>query len=336
MKRYPAVAVALISVLVMGGCTSRVTDEQELRGFIAATEKLSRRFVYLTDDDEVKTQIRGSVEDDLRSQVLWSEDEAEILERVVSEDAMAVKVTKPDRFESLRTGALVGGSLIVTDVLRTGGWVLDPGGAPPLVTRTDNARANLVGQDPMQDSINIFKYAKRAIDEAGSVIEFNENSLTYRPDLDPFEKPNRSLGIKRYDLVRVPLPGKSARNQLLPGPGSFRKMSWYIKDGKVIKIVEQIDIESHEDFVEARVKKDPRKAYLLDMEKGVKAGGGRTPVIERQMSIAFTNLGAVVKVTMPSDALTASLAGLFGGGGPALPEPGDQGQTPTDTATPAS
>ncbi|MEO7804088.1 MAG: hypothetical protein ABIS18_06810 [Actinomycetota bacterium] len=309
MRRTVALLV-LLSLFTAGCGTRDLTPEEKLRKFLDSTEEVSRKFTYSTKVAGKKTSVDGEIQDDFRNHAQLSLEGALILERIVSDDALAVRIVDASKVPGL-DGATVGGSVIIGDALRAGRWVLDPTGAPPLIAaRAVDPRAPSVGADPVQDSIKIFTYAVRSMDEALGVIEFNENSPNYRPDLDPFDKPNEQLGIKRFDLIRVPLPGRNSRSQILPGVGSFRKMSFYVRDGKVVKIVEKIDIRSHEEFEKART--DDRKKYLLEIRDAVLAGKSPTPVVVREMSTVFTDLAKDVLVMLPTDALTTSLKFLFG------------------------
>ncbi|HVF12190.1 MAG TPA: hypothetical protein VNA87_03800, partial [Actinomycetota bacterium] len=228
MKKLVAFILPLI--MILSACGSRdETDEQELKRYLSLTEKASRAFEYeAVEDGRIKTTVGGEIEDDLRNSLIWSEDGQQILERRIIDDALAVRVITPAKLEVLASGP-VGGSIIVGDALRSGRWVLDPGGAPPIVSRTSDPRRRTVGLDPPSDAVDIFKYLRRSIEESLGVFEFNKDSPNYRPDLDPFPHPQSSLGIKRFDLFRTTLPGRSSGGQRLPGVGAFRKMSFYVR-----------------------------------------------------------------------------------------------------------
>ena len=131
-------------------------------------------------------------------------------------------------------------------------WVLDSAGAPSAFATA--ATDQTLGDDPIADARAVFAYVDRAIDEAVRVVEFNPESLEYRKDEDPFETPKDGSGVARYDFERANLPKASqtggGANQVTPDARHFRKMSVYVKDKRIIRVVEKIDVESRLDDLE--------------------------------------------------------------------------------------
>lgn len=309
MRRFLSV---LILLAIFGpGCTRDQSDNQELQDAMDDTRNLSRRLEYESIQDGITTKVDGEVQDTLRNRLLWREDGTEVLERVVIDDSVAVRIINPSKVPAL-TPTTVGGSVLVADALKQSRWVLDPSGAPPLLPpKRREEGANLIGTDPLRESIDLFHYFDSAIEAANGVVELNPDSLEYRADLDPFPHPKFDIGMKRYDLNRVPLPPRSNRQQPLPLVGSFRKMSFYVLDGKIVKVLEKIDVRGHEDFLAAR--EDKNKAWKLAMMQAVLEGRTDPPFKERDMAVQFKDLGEPIKLESPPEALLASLGGLFSG-----------------------
>lgn len=320
------IAIAIVGmILFLPGCTKELEPEQKLLKYLTATQDSPRSFLYT---ESPKTSIReltsdlngarehftvtGKVEDDLRVSAKLRVGEVEVLEQTISEDTLAVRVVDPSKVPGLGGGP-VGGSMIVGDALRSGKWVLDYAGAPPLIAQRTREGAIKVGEKPLLDAVYVFQYFRRAIDEAQSVELFNKDLVTYDPREDPFPQPKEEAGEQRYDLAAPPLPRRSARGTAsgLPGASNFRKMVFYVKGGKVIEVREEIEYENHRDFRRALEGRGPK--YPLTLLAAVRAGKGREPVRVRTMSYRASNIGdEKLKVTLPTDFLAANLAGTFG------------------------
>jgi hypothetical protein len=175
----------------------------------------------------------------------------------------------------------------------------------------------------------VFAYVERAINEAVRVIEFNEESLEYREDEDPFAKPESGSGVERYDLDRPKLPKASetgtGANQVIPDTRHFRKMSVYVKDERIIKVVEKIDVESRledlEKIYDTKFPKDFSQSDLaiiaIEALNAIRTGQGQDPIRLRDMEYSLKDLGTDVKVDMPADTMKAGLALLQNRGRPA-------------------
>lgn len=170
-----------------------------------------------------------------------------------------------------------------------------------------------MGRNFILDAAYIFQYVGRAIDEGQDVWKFNEDDFVYKPSEDPFDKPNKSIGEDRYDVLASPLPRRSERGQetALPTTAHFRKLSFYVRGGQVVRIEERIDFESHPDFLKAKRGEGPD--YHLRLLEAVREGGTREPLRLRRMTYRFDKLGNLVKIALPEGALQAGLDNVLEG-----------------------
>ena len=125
--------------------------------------------------------------------------------------------------------------------------MLDPTGAPSLLPSATEHHP--LGADPVFDALTVFRYVEQAIRGAQRVHEFNADALDYKPKDDPFPKPKKHSGVVRFDFDRPRLPRpqdvtSGSVNQAIPAANQFRKMAVYVKDGRVIQVLEQMDVVS--------------------------------------------------------------------------------------------
>ena len=212
------------------------------------------------------------------------------------------------------------------EILTSRRWVLDSAGAPSAFGGATTDRT--LGDDPIADARAVFAYVDRAINEAVRVVEFNPESLEYRKDEDPFETPKERSGVTRYDLERPKLPKASetgtGSNQVTPDARHFRKMSVYVKDKRIIKVLEKIDVESRLDdlanIYDTKFPTDRPKAEVaaiaVEALNVIRTGQGQDPIRLRDMEFSLKDLGTDVKVDMPTDTMKASLALLQNRGRP--------------------
>ena len=219
------------------------------------------------------------------------------------------------------------GEPAAAEILASRRWVLDPAGAPSAFATANTDQT--LGDDPIADARAVFAYVERAIDEAVRVVEWNPESLEYRKDEDPFETPKDGSGVTRYDFERPNLPKASqtgtGANQVTPDTRHFRKMSVYVKDKRIIRVVEKIDVESRLDDLEkiydTKFPKDRSDAEVaaiaVEALNVIRTGQGQDPIRMRDMEFSLKDLGTDVKVDMPADTMKASLALLQNRGRPA-------------------
>jgi hypothetical protein len=159
-------------------------------------------------------------------------------------------------------------------------------------------------------------------------VEWNPESLEYRKDEDPFETPKDGSGVTRYDFEGPKLPKASqtgsGSNQVTPDTRHFRKMSVYVKDKRIIKVVEKIDVESRLDDLEkiydTKFLTDRPKAEVaaiaVEALNVIRTGQGQDPIRMRDMEYSLKDLGTAVKVDMPADPIKGSAALLQNRGRP--------------------
>jgi hypothetical protein len=356
-RRMLMSGLLVVTAFGLSGCKSATDAEKRLREALRNTEKLSNTFLYTeTVYDKAgkhETDVRGLVEDDFRYKARVAIDGKPVVDEVVSDDALAVRFLDPasmDRFlrkptKAKQSGSGVGGGSAqepsadgggssstpgepaAAEVLATRRWVLDPAGAPSAFATANTDQT--IGDDPIADSRAVFAYVDRAINEAVRVVEWNPESLEYRKDEDPFETPKARSGVTRYDFQRPNLPKASQTgsgvNQVTPDTRHFRKMSVYVKDKRIIRIVEKIDVESRLDDLEkiydTKFPKDrsPAEVAAIAVEalNVIRTGQGQDPIRMRDMEFSLKDLGTDVKVDMPTETTKGSLALLANRGRPA-------------------
>ena len=102
-------------------------------------------------------------------------------------------------------------------------------------------------------------------------------------------------------------------------------MSVYVKDKRIIRVVEKIDVESRLDDLEkiydTKFPKDrsPAEVAAIAVEalNVIRTGQGQDPIRMREMEFSLKDLGTDVKVDMPTDTTKGSLALLENRGRPA-------------------
>lgn len=245
-------ALALLAV-IGAACAKKDSDSEEVRVLLDETLLEAHRFLYTeTTPDGTVTTVQGIVEDDFRYQARMLRDGDPILDRVVSDDTVAVRFIEPKTLAQFVDKDMSGlvetdtdlEGVTVFDALQARRWVVDQGGAPPQLVSVD--AASDPGVDPVFDALRQIDRARQAtLATAVGFVEYSEDSigLVYRADEDPFPIPESGSGVKRFDLVQPPFPSASeAENGRLPGEGVFRKMVVYVKDGRVIRVMEDIGL----------------------------------------------------------------------------------------------
>ena len=347
-RRIGLCGLLVVTALGLSGCRGATDAEKRLREALRNTEKLSNTFLYKETvhgrAGAHETDVRGLVEDDFRYKARVALDGKPVLDEVVSDDAIAVRFLEPGamtRFlrkstTARQSGSGVGGSApapepaadaggdappgepSAAEVLTTRRWLLDPAGAPAAFASADTDQK--LGDDPIADARAVFAYVERAIGQAVRIVEFNPESLDYRRDEDPFETPKDGSGVIRYDFERPNLPKASetgsGANQVTPDTRHFRKMSVYVKDERIIRVVEKIDVESRlDDLAEIYDTRFPTDrpqsevaAIAVEALNVIRTGQGQDPIRMRDMEFSLKDLGTDVKVDMPTDTMKGSLA----------------------------
>ncbi|HYT39950.1 MAG TPA: hypothetical protein VEN99_10585 [Acidimicrobiia bacterium] len=358
-RRILLSGLLVVATLGLSACNGATDAEKRLRAALHNTEKLSNTFLYQeTVHDKAgdhETDVRGLVEDDFRYKARVAEDGKPVLDEVVSDDTLAVRFLDPTQMgrflrkptKAKQGGSGVGGSGSATpgpaatptggggtpgeptaaEVLATKRWVLDEAGAPSAFATADTDQT--LGDDPIADSREVFAYVERAMNEAVRVTEFNPESLEYRKDEDPFPTPVAHSGVTRYDFERPNLPKASqtgsGANQVTPDTRHFRKMSVYVKDKRVIRVLEKVDVESRlKDLAQIYDTKFPADrpraevaAIAVEALNVIRTGQGQDPIRMRDMEFSLKDLGSAVLVDVPADTTKGSLALLENRGRPA-------------------
>ncbi len=327
-------ALAATSILATSACAERDTTEEKALSFIDKTADLSNRYVYAEQVSGQKIVVRGLVEDDFRFKARLSVNDVDVLDEVVNDDALAVRFIDTSALpQFLDTSASSGQSPL--EILGQRRWVLDKSGAPPVgLSAVDRKYA---GIDPVIDSLAVFTYARQAITEGDGVIKYNPESIDYRPLEDPFPTPQDKSGIERYDVKAPLFPKPDAVAQsgnseaAFADVAQFRKLSVYVKDGRVIQIRERISAEGKvlEKFTEymkaftaqsgggaakqvdqilTRFEGNDRTVLLLQVYNALLERAGRTPIRFRSLTYELRDLGARVEVGLPTDVAAGDLS----------------------------
>jgi hypothetical protein len=340
------VAMLGTSLAACGNPDKEALDQ--LRAAMARTKRQPQRFEYrelnvLTDQETV---VKGVVADDFRYKARLEVNGQPVMDEVVSDDAVADRFFVPEGIALLARKEPVAAaepttpqasSMDVFRALQAKRWVLDPAGAPSKYASTEERRH--LGDDPIYDAQTVFDYVD-AVSRKMPVRKFNEDALDYKPKEDPFPKPTKASKVVRYDFLRSPVPrpadaASGGGNQAVPDSPNFRKMSVYVKDGIVIRVLEQMDVASRLKDIERnydiKLQGDTKariKTAIEAIDAVRKAQGQNEPIRVRTMELRLADVGAKQDVTLPKEPVVGSLIGLINRGKPAT------GKTAT-TAPPA-
>lgn len=318
-RRVPAVAL-LALVAVLPGCGKSEAADDEVREALRRTERLALRFDYSDQSGEQAVAVQGVVEDDFRYRTRLALNGSAVLEQVVDDDALALRVLQPDFAPKLvapssgTVDAPVGKAVVkvpVSEALAKGSWVVDRRGAPSTVPTEESFER--VGVDPVFDALTVLRYAERAIDDVPFVRRFNPEALDYKPAEDPFPHPPEGSGIQRFDYQRPGLPRRQSAagsgNEAVPELRHFRRLSVYVKDGLVVEILEQIDVETRlrelARIYDAKLEGTPREQAQVAVQaiNALRVGQGKPAMRIRSMAVRFADLGTPQKIDLPADAL---------------------------------
>ena len=291
-----------------------------------------------TVNPAVKINVSGLVEDDFRFKARVDFDGQDGFDEVVSDDTLAMRFIDPGRLNPLINKEKVaeennptdlGGAPSLT-VLQSRRWVLDPTGAPAVAAGSTSI-TNL-GKDPVLDAVTVLSYVETAIAEAQSVERYDPEDISpaYSSSEETFPKPENGSGVVRYDLRRpkLPPPGQQIVNTQgsgRPQTNHFRRMAVYVKDGRIVQVREAIDVrgkfvkdltkymrtmfrESKAsaqqlrgfDQVTSEVPENERGNVLLSILSTFLEATGEAPILQRNMTVAFSDLGSDIKVDLPT------------------------------------
>ena len=371
MKRLIPFLIAVVSLTALAGCEKKDARVEEVRGYLRATRASLSSFSYematprdvIAEQPGSKVAVRGVLEDDFRFKARVDIDDSPGYEEVVVDDAFAVRFLEPrfaNRFVNkskigkVETATNIDG-LNVLEALRTRRWVVDPTGAPPVVRGA--FEADDVGEDPVFDAITALDYVDAAIRESAGIQLWSADTInpTYIPDEDSFPKPEDGSDTKRFDLIRPALPpvarAGGQADIALPGTRHFRRMAIYVKDGRIIRVMEEVDLRSKrlsefpryfkafleegdapreviqgfEEALEELTEEEQQVALLQMLSIGLRQFG-QDPIFVRTMTLDFGEAEAGAEVVLPAEGVQGSLALLtLSGGGGASDEADDDG-----------
>jgi hypothetical protein len=305
VRRVPLVVILALTLLA--SCSPQNEDVQELKGFLARSELAPRVFDYRALGPTDEFEVHGEVADDLRYKMVLSHEGRRLVQYVVSDDALAVRLADPAFGKKLANQL---GHPTVDAALREGKWVVDPSGAPALFKKVAGQRGVSSG-DPFQDTREAIRVITEYITQARAVKEWNLEDIEYRPQYDPWRYPNKEAQEVRYDLLRQPLPKSEA--QTLGGQtgdaaqiGQFRKTSVFVWRNRVREICSVIDIDGHEDIRALRERGLRSNPFLANLLKVIQRKETSVP-IEPRISIAEVGYPDEVAVGIPAGAVRGKL-----------------------------
>jgi hypothetical protein len=302
-----ACAGLLLVVLVCASCSKSNEDAVELERSVARSELAPRTFSYQALGENDAYGIRGEVADDLRYKMVLSHEGRALVQYIVYDDALAVRLPDPAFGKKLANEL---GHPTVDRALREGKWVVDPSGAPALFRRLAGQRGISSG-DPFRDSREAMRVIGDYTADARGVKEFSPEDIEYRPQYDPWRYPDAQRDEVRFDLLRQPLPKSEA--QTLGGQagdaaqiGQFRKTSVFVKDDRVHEICSVVDIDGHEDIVRLREKGLRSNPFLAGLLALIKRKETAVP-IEARTTIVTLAYADRVSIELPKDAVRGKL-----------------------------
>jgi hypothetical protein len=369
-RRSRALALFVALGLLVSACAKNEQDSEEVRDFIDDTSTLSHRFVYVeTNASGQETAVQGLIEDDFRYKARLLIDGKPIIDRIVSDDTVAVRFLEPSflaRYIDKDAAPLVDAKTQVDGVdvysaLQSKRWVKDPGGAPPQLVAVDNVTDP--GVDPIYDALAVLPRLRALTFLTFTrFVLFNPDSIgpTYRTDEDPFPAPERGSGVKRYDLSQPQFPqAQNTANDFLAGESNFRKLAVFVKDGVIIGVSEQVGVtertlDDFKDYMVAlinvsapkevragfkatadSVEGDKLSRFLLESLNTFRDLQGDPPVRFRFTSYELLDVNASdIVVDLPVDnVIEGNLAVLVNlGVKPLQPDTDDDAATTDDTA----
>jgi len=288
--------LAALTVLLAFAATSCKPnqDATDLRNDLTKSSNLARTFSERVATADGAYQVDGKLEDDLRyAMLLKSSTGKPLVDYVVHDDELAVRLRDPAFGGKL---ANVLGDPVVDRALKAGQWVQDPSGAPPVIQASTISGAESSG-NPFQDARQLFLFAGSAMGQAAAVVKFSLEDISYKSRFDPWRYPGDKSGELRYDLRPPPLPKSEAQTIRGAGgdigPQNFRKMSMFVKSGRVDQVCEAIDIFGNEDYIALRQRGLKSNPFLASLFGRVLKGDTATPIRPRYM---------VVDVDYPAEA----------------------------------
>jgi hypothetical protein len=327
--------VALLSLTAVS-CAGLTTDEQRVLAWLDELSTRPHQFSFVETAGGVEFRVTGTVEDDFRRTATLSLDGVDVMEQIVSDDGLALRVLEPDLARGLSDLA----DPDSVTALESGQWVVDHVGAPDMFPPVTREGFVATGVGPLMDAQYTLAYLERAIHDGSRVEEHNPDNPEYQPLDDPFSEItetelSRSQGFRRFDIVPQSLASPAERGAEPPDVTHFRKISFFVRGDRIVKVLEEVSFERRE-FRRAREGRAPE--FYLDLFDRIVAGGTQEPVRLRSMSYEITRLGVDSEVELPLEAHAGSLSGLLeamgdqavplGAGPPDPPGPPEEADPP--------
>lgn len=303
-RRSSLVSFALMALLVSGcGGSGPNAASDEVRGFLAAVPARAYHVTYLEQTAGHALDVRAVVYDDYGYDVTVHRDGALVVEERSRDDALALRVLRP--------AAVPGGAA----VLRGAGsrWVVDPTGAPDLAALS----TGLSVEDPVLSALTALEYLRRAVDSARGVTLFNPEALDYIASKDPFPRPDRASGERRYDVraPRLPSRGDRLTGAAAPEPSHLRHMSFYVRDGRIVRVLERLSVTDQLVALDdayglhlVRDHADEREALVA--VNALRRAQGKAPLVLRNLEIRLASAPARPAAGLPSPAVSRGLGPL--------------------------
>jgi hypothetical protein len=344
-RRSGIVLAVLAGVGVLAGCGRSDDDEAELRQALRRTEHLAHRFVFQEVHDGVTTVVEGEVEDDFRYRARLSRGGRHLMDEVVVDDELFIRFTQPQGIQAMLVSGAGRGEetavdgVRVVDALESRRWVRDPHGAPSILRTADIEET--LGTDPVAEARSVLRYAEQMIGRAWAISRYNPESLDYKPSEDPFPTPEDGSGVTRFDYVAPFFPRgdqSTSAAEAVASSRHFRKMAVYVKDGLVIRVMEQIaatgdvaenfvryirnaletDQSTLAQFEQAieQVPEDQMSDFLITSWNLVRQTMGEDPIRARTMSYELVDLGEDIRLAAPAgdEVIEGDLSALQGRG----------------------
>jgi hypothetical protein len=376
LRRTALVAAALAIAVALPACAHSDKQLKKLRDIIHATQHESAQFSYALTTPDVRTSVRGIMEDDFRYKARVAIDGTDTYDEVVNDDVLAVRFLDPTKLDTYLSPARASEISATTDLkgvtvgqaLKARRWVLDSTGAPAVTAASGVTVTH--GADAVLDALTVLDYIDRASTESVEVKRYDPDSINpvYTSSEDTFPRPQKGSGVDRYDFRKPPLPPVSftqtGGESSFPKTQHFRRMSVYVKNGRVIAVREAVDLRGKalDDFVkyerallrEAKLPQSIRNEYdklvkatptadlglelLKFLNVGLKAEG--LPQIDiRELSYELSDIGGGLAVSVPQDeVIKGSLGALALARQPSTQTAtqGGAGASATATSTPSA
>jgi len=300
-------AIVLLVLAVFAPACKANQDARDLRNDVGASVNQSRTYRIRVASADAAYIIDAKVEDDLRYGLeLLDPNERPLLDYVVRDDALAVRIRDQSFGAKLATSL---GDPVVDKQLRSGRWVVDPSGAPPLIQGATQVTGETSG-NPLQDARGTLQFIATAMDQARTVRRFSLDDIEYRSKLDPWRYPSDSSGEIRYDLLRPGLPHSEAATIRGAsgdvGPANFRKLSIFVSKRRVEEMCEYVDILGHEDYLALQQRGLKSNPFLATLFHRVLTGDTAVPIRTRYVVVTIEYPGSAA-VDVPAGASAGKL-----------------------------